>query len=292
MNPLLSRERLEEVCRRSIPAVPLTTLRLCLELSLEEDCQTQLLVETLEADRHACCGVLILAAALGPSPRELADVRRAVDALGGRRIGELLWMLLLSDVLQSCPGASPRGRDRLWRHSLLTAVLTELLIDALDLHRIEFALPAAMAHDVGHLLVPHPAGHWGVVWHTEHDELVDRHPHVPVEQDHCCLGASLLQIWNAPPSLVQTCLFHHLPEFADSPYRPVVQIVRLADIATEYLDVEHLNHPLELEDTSAWDGLIDVMDWDEIPDINQLAVECLPGAVLTAERLSKLLSRE
>lgn len=293
---MLSQAELELLCRvsdRGRPPVPDTPLRLAIDMATDADFPQDRLIEQLESDAHLSFGLLSLAnLPLLVRARTIRTVRQAVTMLGQRHCRELLWVLALSDVLQlSVPNVPPRSRDRLWRHSLLTGVMTLHLTALFPCNQADAALSAGMAHDLGHLLLNNPAPRLGIVWHSEHDQLPERAPEGIPERDHCRLGGALLEFWNAPAALVATARHHHAPEQATADLLPLVASVRLADLVTESLDADESHRPVRLTAHSQWAQLQSLTPWDQIPDLELRLIELLPEAILQAEHLANLLGR-
>jgi HD-like signal output (HDOD) protein len=264
-------------------------MRLALELAADEQSNDDRLIEQLESDARLAFGVLAGAnLRLLGSSRPVKTVRQAVANLGRRKCLALLWIVALSDFLQSWPHLAERARLKLWRHSLLTAVLAHELHSAAGV--TGDALAAGMAHDIGHLLVSGPGARLGIVWHEEHELIVEKRDLSPApERDHCRLGASLLAFWAAPPEMKACALHHHEPRSAGAEHLALVAGVRLADLLAEHLDLDRPVRPLRLETAPAWQELAAVEPWRNVPHLHLVALERLPEAVLAAEHLASLL---
>jgi HD-like signal output (HDOD) protein len=221
--------------------------------------------------------------------RSIKTIPQAVRQLGRRKCLSLLWLLALSDFLRSWPNLHEVARHKLWRHSLLTGVLTRQLLLAAGLGALGDGLAAGVAHDIGHLLLVSPGARLGVVWHEEHDQIVEGTVSPAPERDHCRLGASLLTIWDAPAAIVASALHHHDPSSAAAPHSPLVVAVRLADLLAEHLDLDRPTRPLRLEATPAWQQLAEFEPWKNVPYLHHLAIERLSESLLVAEHLANLL---
>lgn len=283
-------ELLRGVCRRGIPPLPASHVRLALELAGDDDSNNALLIEQLEADPRLRFGLLAGAnSTMFCGARPIKSVRQAIGQLGRRKCFSLLWFVTLSDFLRSWTDMHERARDKLWRHSLLTGVLAQQLIVASGLEIAGDGLSAGMAHDFGHMLLVNPGARLGVVWHEEHDSLVERNAAPRPERDHCRLGGSLLAFWDAPAEHIASALHHHDPAAAEARHRPLVAAVRLADLLAEYLDREPPAKPLRLETDAAWQELSAMEPWGRVSHFDQLAIERLPESLLVAEHLANLL---
>lgn len=295
--------------------LPSGPMRLALDMAREESLNDEVLVEQLESDPRLRYGVLIGAnLTLFGGKRAIKTVRQALGQLGRSKCQSMLWLLALSDFMRAWLPLPERGRLRLWKHSLLTAVIAHQLLRESGIERAAEGLPAGMAHDAGHLLMASPAPRLGIVWHEEHEQLAERdaahkasslapagmdagsaegahaaRPPLAPERDHARLGAALLELWGAPDSLIAAALHHHQPAIAPAALRPVVIGVRLADLLAEHIDRDRPQRPLCLSTDAAWQELAALEPWNVVPDLHHRAIELLPESLLTAEHLANLL---
>lgn len=283
---------LRRVSDRGEPPIPDWSIRKTLDLAAHDLTTHEQLVAQLESDAHLTLGFLCLAnLPLRSLPPTTRAIPQTVRQLGRRKCCELLWSLAISDVIQqSASRLPPRACDRLWRHSLLTGVLTQSLVAAVPGYTPSDAFAAGMAHDLGHLLLSSPAPRLGVVWHTEHDELPEQTPAPQPEQDHCRLGGCLLEFWGAPSALIAAARNHHAPERAPVELIPLVAGVRLADLVAETLDTEGSKRPVCLTMLPTWCEVSSIPPWNSIPDLDRLLIELLPQAIVDAEYLANLLA--
>lgn len=294
---MLPQAELELLCRvsdRGRPPVPGTPLRLAIELAADSDCDPERLTEQLESDAHLSFGLLILAnLPLFTRTRTVRTVRQVVSLLGNRNCLELLWVLAISDVLQTAmPRLPDRVRDRLWRHSLLTGIAALHLLESQPGVCAEAAMSGGMAHDLGHLLLANPAPRLGVVWHAEHDALPERSVEPAPEMDHCRLGGALLEFWNASPSLIAAARHHHDPLQAPAELVGYVAGIRIADLGTEALDADQSRHPVRLTSDEQWSRLQSVPPWNQDRNLDRRLIEILPESLLQAEHLANLLMKQ
>ena len=279
---------------------PETSLRLCLDLLHDDRSDMRFVAETIEADHHLACGLLAVANCIYDTSPKLKSITHTLDALGNEGAGECLWVLALSDTLQSRwsrefdDGLSDlkpdRVCDQLWRHSLLTGVLTSQLLSVLGL-KCPYGLAAGMAHDIGHLLIEGSGRELDVVWHTEHDALADQPGRLPLNKDHCRLGGSLLTCWNAPPELIQAGFYHHAPKSSSAPYRPLVHVVRLADLYTEHIERQSPETEFGVAEHPVWLSLMNVCTEPPASGIDLLIAELLADCMSLTDRLIGALAR-
>jgi HD-like signal output (HDOD) protein len=232
----------------------------------------------------------MLAANLGQLPGRPAvkNINQAVGWLGRARCQSFLWMVLLGDQIQNWHAASPRTRNRLFRHSLLTASLAQLLMAATDL--TPWALPSGMAHDVGHLLIAAPGARLEVTWHEEYDTPPAQAAAAAPNCNHALLGQELLRFWNAPAPLLATAAFHHQPALAPPEWRGLVAAVRLADLACEFADSNRPVQATRLFHCKEWLQAADVPPWNTVAAVPALLVNHLPEALVRSEQLANQLA--
>ena len=134
MNPGTDLELLRGVCRRGIPPLPSAAIRLALELAADEGSTNEALIDQLESDARLRFAVLAAGnLTMLSGNRPVKTIRHAVGQIGRRKCLSLLWLVALSDLLRSWPNLHETARDKLWRHSLLTGVLTQQLLAAAGL---------------------------------------------------------------------------------------------------------------------------------------------------------------
>lgn len=285
--------------------MPHAALSQALKLADDEQANNELLTLHIESDSRLRRG--LLAGANLPmfcGSRSIGTVRQGVADLGRRKIKSLFWLLALSEFLLVRDQLDGRGRNRLWRHSLLTGVLAQQLVHAAGLAEVGDALTAGMAHDIGHRLLAYQVPQLGIAGHdepgqqasgqndrelAEHDRLLEHDISAAPEHDHCQLGASLLKFWDAPEALVLCASHHHDPETSQAAIRPLIVGVRLADLLAEHLDLDRSNQPLQLDAAPAWRHLSKMEPWNRISDLHRVALELLPDSLVTADHLARVL---
>ena len=299
---------LRGLCRRGISPVPPAALGQALLLADDEYSNSELLSGHIESDPQLRFG--FLASANLPmfcGSRSIKTVRQGVGELGRRKIVSLFWLIALSEFLlvrnqrENRIQLEERGRNRLWRHSLLTGVLAQQLVHAAGLDNAGDALTAGLAHDIGHRLLAHRLPQLGIAGHDEpvddenghdeHDGLLEDDISPAPELDHCQMGASLLELWNAPRELVSCARHHHDPETSEAAFRPLIVGVRLADLLAEHVNLDRPNRPLRLEAAPAWRQLATIEPWNKVSNLHDVALELLPDSLVTAEYLARVLGR-
>jgi HD-like signal output (HDOD) protein len=298
--------------RRGISPVPQLALVQALQLAGDENSNSELLSEHIESDRRLrTCFLASVNLPMFCGRNSIKSVRQGVGELGRRKIVSLLWLTALSDFqlfrnqrgdwIQLANGIQleNRGRNRLWRHALLTGVLAQQLVHAAGLDNAGDALTAGLAHDIGHYLLGYRLPQLGIAshedpvnddcGHDEHDRLLEDDLSPAPELDHCQLGASLLDLWDAPRELVASARHHHNPEATEAAFRPLIAGVRLADLLAEHLDLGRPNRPLRLEAAPVWRELATLEPWNQVFNVHAVALKLLPESLVTAEHLVRVL---
>jgi HD-like signal output (HDOD) protein len=137
---------------------------------------------------------------------------RAVAYLGLDTLGALVLghSMFKSGVTTGIAGFS---LERLWRHSLDTAVAARTLAfyEKLSPRRAEEAFLAGMLHDVGKVVFAmRPAAA------TDDPAARVDDAAAPMDAHHAEVGAYLLGLWGFPNSIVEAVAFHHSPQLSPS----------------------------------------------------------------------------
>jgi HD-like signal output (HDOD) protein len=252
-----------------------------------------------EIDAHPRLRFALVVLANGPvwgSARPARNVSDAVRQLGRRGCALAAWVVAVHDVVVFSGEMSPRAADRLWRHLALTGLLCRELVKELGWGglpgTLDEGLAAGLVHDLGHLLLEQPGGRLNVVWHDEHELLVEGDEPPPDEWDHCRIGAALLELWDAPSELVQTALAHHDPVATLPPYRSLVVAARLADLVAECVHAESSMEGWSLRSDPGFATLEaqDLLQGASPREIEAVLMCALPEAQLQADRWSGLLA--
>jgi HD-like signal output (HDOD) protein len=270
--------------------LPPTALRRALDLAGDERTNDDLLTAQIDSDRRLRYGFVACAnLPMFSRGRPIKSVRQGAAELGRRKTVSLLWLLALSDFLQSWKKPEAGPPNRVWRHSLLTGVLAQQLVFAAGFEWASDALRAGLAHDIGHRLVAGPEPRLGIAGHEEHVRLTDQCISIAPEYDHCRMGAGLLEFWGAPAQMVSCALHHHVPEESPTGHRPLIVGVRLADLVAEHLELGRPAPALRLEAAPVWQQLSASEPFNQIAGLHHLAIERLPDSLVTAEHLARVL---
>ena len=170
-------------------------------------------------------------------PRTCSTLYEAIMQIGLGRLKTLLLASSATDMLKRGLRGYRVGEGELWHHSLVTAVASEWLAQALRYPRTEEAYVSGLLHDLGKLLLDqfvledYPA----IVDYVKRYQM----PLWQVEQkllgiDHARVGGLIAERWNFPIILVDAIHFHHAPSFART-NQQLPAIVNLANaFAADY----------------------------------------------------------
>ncbi len=198
----------------SLPTLPSAAQEVA-RLTAGSDSQVSELVQVLQRDPPLTARVLQLAnSPLFRTMQPVATLDRAVMVLGFETLRNLtLGLAILSSMGSS--GAIKRRilRNRLWKHSLIVGVFTEVLArDFLNMGRGYYTL--GLLHDLGKVALDafRSAEVDKVLAIIERQRLPWSLAEAEVLRfDHGFVGEQLLLFWGLPEAMAKAVAFHHEP---------------------------------------------------------------------------------
>ena len=193
------------------------------------DADNEQVMKIVKCDGVLCAKLLAACnSAANGLKHPVGSVEQAVFHLGYQKIYRIILSLSVGESLsRSLPAYAIDDHD-LWRHSLITAVIAESILDddcTVDLDP-SVAYTAALLHDIGKLIITQ---------HLDEDAvdairgLIDAGTHTRLEAerailetDHAEVGACLLQSWNLPATIVEAVAHHHEPVLSPRPLASAV----------------------------------------------------------------------
>ena len=204
----------------------------------DEDVSIPHLAGLIERDTVLSGNVLRLVnSALYGRRGTVSSVRAAVAILGLSRLRNLLLGLSVSRIWARVRTPADWRMDRFNHHSAAVAVLSDLIVQKVDVDYAEGAFVAGLLHDLGQLMIV-------ISLPDEYAQLRRAHargqvPLEALEQEllditHSELSAAALVRWGLPVAIQKAVLYHH--RSADDPAAqvkgrvPLSRVVETADL--------------------------------------------------------------
>ncbi len=242
-------EILENV--RKVPSLPIATNRV-LEMAQSPNTSLVELQREVELNPSLASNILRLANSAyfrGASP--IASVRDALVRLGTKRVTELV--LTTSVAPLATPAVTGYGMPTggLLRHSAATAMAAEQLAETLKIEGYDYIYTAGLLHDLGKIVM-------GTFLEIDAKPILalafdeglsfERAEQQVLGVDHAEVGATLLESWEIPSSVVNVVRWHHLPDEMPDDDKMVVDLVHVADhmarLSGTTAEVDGLNYEL------------------------------------------------
>lgn len=150
-------------------------------------------------------------------PRTCSTLYEAIMQIGLGRLKTILLSSSATDLFKRPLAGYRLGEGELWHHSLVTAVISEWLAQALRYPNSEEAYISGLLHDLGKLfldqfvvkdyitIVEYVQRYRLQLWQVE-EKLIGI--------DHAQVGGMIAEHWNFPVPLVDAIRFHHYPSLA------------------------------------------------------------------------------
>jgi len=167
-----------------------------------------------------------------PTQNPIGNVKQAVARIGLneiRNISTAFWAMKYfakaSDLIDI---------KSFWKHSIGVALCTKIIFSKTKLEGIskDDAFTAGIFHDLGILILDQ----FFPFEYRKIRSLVKSRVHNVYEIErsvlglsHSEMGAMLLKKWNLPPSIYHATAFHHEPDRCNLIYKPLTQMIHLAD---------------------------------------------------------------
>jgi HD-like signal output (HDOD) protein len=170
-------------------------------------------------------------------PRSISSITSAVVVLGFNTIRSLV---LSASVAKIFDGKHSLDMDRFWKHSIVTAMASKIIVRHLMSVRMmdpESAFCAGVIHDIGMLIFSQhlPDDYEKVCDYSRQNKV----PLLEAEDkllgvNHAQMGKILADKWALPLDLEYSIVFHHNPEKADK-VSHLVNVIHLADVIAQRL---------------------------------------------------------
>jgi len=230
-------QRLSEIVQSVSRLRPMpSNVTLILREIEKRDITIDVLVGLIGLDQALTALVLQMSnsASLGYS-RTCSTLGEAIMQIGLERLKAILLTSVATDMMKQKLSGYRLGAGELWHHSLVVAVISQWLAQALHYPNPEEAYVSGLLHDIGKLLldqfilnnyqviVDYVEKYQIRLWQAE-EKLIGI--------DHARVGGMIAEHWNYPVALVDAIRFHHVPSFARINQR-LPAIVNLANSFSE-----------------------------------------------------------
>jgi putative nucleotidyltransferase with HDIG domain len=232
-------QKVEEIIQsvNSLRPMPANVARLMKEID-QPEISIRRLAELISLDQALASTVLQMSNSVSLGyPRTCSTLYEAIMQIGLGRLKSILLASSATDMLKRRLRGYKLGEGELWRHSLVTAVASEWLAQALRYPNTEEAYVSGLLHDIGKLfldqfvlndyamIVDYVERYQMQLWQVEEKLL---------GIDHARVGGMIAERWNFPVALVDAIRCHHAPSFARTNQR-LPAIVNLANsFAADY----------------------------------------------------------
>jgi HD-like signal output (HDOD) protein len=223
-----TRRRLEGI--HDIPTLPPVLLQVW-DLTSREDASAEDLARAMSGDPGLTGAILRLAnSAYFGFPRKVGTVKQAVVVLGFETVRSLATG---ASVFRALGAGKQGGLDaaEFFRHSLVTAMGTRLLVEKRWPQLAGSAFCAGILHDLGKLVVAEflPWSGAGIRSRLDNGAPLEVAEAEELGMSHAEIGAWFAARWNFPSELAAAVRWHHEPAMAEE-HADFASAVHVADV--------------------------------------------------------------
>lgn len=173
---------------------------------------------------------------------KVSSIQYATVIMGLREIKSLVMAIAVFKTLNEANSQTSFDREQLWKHSLKSSLVGKILIKKIGVVKPEASLIASLLHDIGKLVLDCflPSEYETVQEkvRTSGVSIVEAEEEI-LGFNHADAGGWLCERWGLPSVLVVPIFFHHNVAKANEEYTIITSIVHLADILSNYLEIEN-----------------------------------------------------
>ncbi|MDR2693301.1 MAG: HDOD domain-containing protein [Chitinispirillales bacterium] len=225
----------------SLPSLPSIVVKL-IDVVNSSESSAEDAAELIEKDPALTSKMIRLAnSAFYGIPRSISSVTSAVVVLGFNTIRSLV---LSASVAKMFDGKHTIDIDRFWKHSVVTAMASKIIVRHLMGVRMmdpESAFCAGVLHDIGMLIFSqYMTDDYAKVCEyarTNRIPLLEAEDKI-LGVNHARMGKILADRWSLPSDLEYAIVHHHTPDEADKAL-PLVNVIHLADNISHDLGCGH-----------------------------------------------------
>lgn len=193
------------------------------------------LARVLEVDAALTVDLLRIANSPAFSPRQpVTSVVRAINLLGEKLITILVMRKCTKKVMHKELTGYAAGSDRMWHHSLLTALAArELAFFQSEPANPGQAYTAGLLHDIGKIVTSDLLeGVTGKMVSAVDNDIVPNFAKAEEREigaSHCQVGELVCRKWDLPEAICTSVRYHHSPMECPETWRPLAFTVHVAD---------------------------------------------------------------
>lgn len=219
-----------------LPVLPGVAVQ-ALTLSMSDNTALDKLSKIMEVDPVLTARMLRLVNSVKTGlPTKVATVKQAVALAGLNQVRCALLGVMMRDYLPNGSKKTLEAGKQLWGHSLMTAVMAQLLAQKSFPELQDTAFVGGLLHDIGKIVIqdvfPDSVAEIIALQEEARSNSLEAEQNV-VDVNHCLVGKMLAEHWNLPEPLLDCIwLHHHQPEVPNmaSAHRELIWIVALANI--------------------------------------------------------------
>jgi putative nucleotidyltransferase with HDIG domain len=200
----------------TLPHILLKLLEVCNKKPVEIEAISQIInkdaslsVRLMSMVNPACYGL----------PNRVTSIDQALLLLGPDIVKNIAISAIVQQSFNEMENSCITDLKILWRHSLMCAVLAEMIARKVSYPNPDEAYLAGLLHDIGKL----------VLWVNPRSEK-------RLGISHCETGARLINSWSPQSFIADAVLYHHEPQHRIVDALPLVKIVYVANILSSGID--------------------------------------------------------
>jgi HD-like signal output (HDOD) protein len=221
---------------------------------------------------------------------KIVDLTQAVARLGLRETQNLILAVSVRSVFRWMPKGQEQERDRLWRHSSLTAVICRHINEKLGLGFKGEEFSAGLSHDLGRIMLA--VGYPDVFSKLAAHDTTDETQLLALETEmlgftHCDLGGWLTTMWHLPDELTECIQFHHEPSRSPK-HATLASVVCLGEEMANYIESTHRIDGMNVAQNPGWAFMCSQWESVENLDADLFTTAVMTDAAPEAEELIRL----
>jgi HD-like signal output (HDOD) protein len=274
----------------NVPTLPTAATR-ALAIVNDPNCSIRDFSKIIETDPALGTSLLKLVnSSFYSGGTKISDIHNAIVRLGLRETQNLILAVSVRSVFRWMPKGQEAERDRLWRHSSLTGVLSRQINEKLGFGFKGEEFSAGLSHDLGRIMLA--VGYPDVFCKLANQKTTDENHLLRLEMEmlgftHPELGAWLTTMWNLPDELTEAILYHHDP--AKAPRHAVLAAtVSLAEELANFMEMTKQVEGADISHNPGWSFMCS--QWESVDNLDAelFANAIMSDAVTEAETLSLL----